>query len=38
MEVHALMNEEFPLGFDMLLIDADANRMALPRTTQVERG
>ena len=32
------MNEEFPLGFDMLLIDADANCMALPRTTQVERG
>ena len=37
-EVRALMNEEFPLGFDMLLIDADANCMALPRTTQVERG
>ena len=37
-EVRALVNEEFPLGFDMLLIDADANCMALPRTTQVERG
>lgn len=37
-EVRSLVNEEFPLGFDMLLIDADANCMALPRTTQVERG
>lgn len=36
-EIRSLVNEEFPLGFDMLLIDADANCLALPRTTQVER-
>lgn len=33
-----LTNEEFPLGFDMLLVDENANCVALPRTTQIERG
>lgn len=33
-----LVNEEFPLGFDMILVDANANCVALPRTTQIERG
>ncbi len=37
-ETRSFVNAEFPLGFDMLLIDADANCVALPRTTQVERG
>lgn len=33
-----LVNEEFPLGFDMIFIDEHANCVALPRTTQIERG
>ena len=37
-EMRSVVNEEFPLGFDMILIDQDANCVALPRTTQVERG
>ncbi len=37
-EMRSIVNEEFPLGFDMILIDQDANCVALPRTTQVERG
>ena len=37
-EMRSVVNEEFPLSFDMILIDQDANCVALPRTTQVERG
>ena len=37
-EMRSVVNEECPLGFDMILIDQDANCVALPRTTQVERG
>lgn len=30
-------NVEFPLGIDLIFVDANGNLMALPRTTQIER-
>lgn len=37
MDSRNLKNIEFPLGVDLMFIDKNANCVALPRTTQIER-
>lgn len=38
LEARKEKNIEFPLGIDLIFVDGNSNLLALPRTTQIERG
>lgn len=38
LETRKEKNVEFPLGVDLIFVDGNSNLLAIPRTTQIERG